>query len=186
MPGKTSVTFVVGQPSELKYADPNYQALHFATSVLGSGFFSARLLDQIRNREGLTYGIGAEMTGDTFADGSWFIQGTFAPELLDKGASSTMRELQKFCAQGVTADELKNFKVTLTGTYKVALSTTGGLASILLNALQRGYGPQWVDEYPKRIEALTLDQVNGAIREYLRPDKMVTVMAGTLAPAEKK
>jgi zinc protease len=183
MPGKTSVTLVIGQPSELRYADPNYQALNMATSVLGSGFFTARLLDHVRNREGLTYSIGAALSRDTFVDGTWFIEGSFAPELLDKGVASTRRELKAFCDQGVTADELKNFKITLTGTYKVALSTTGGVATTLLNALQRGYGPEWVDDYPKKLEALSLDQVNAAIKEFLDPDKMVTVMAGTLPGA---
>src|SRR5690606_18128154 len=57
MPGKTSVTLVIGQPSGLRYTDGDYQALNMATSVFGAGFFSARLLDIIRNREGLTYGI---------------------------------------------------------------------------------------------------------------------------------
>ncbi len=180
MPGKTSVTFLIGQPSRLRYADPEYQPLNFATSVLGSGFFSARLLDVIRNQEGLTYGIGASLASDTFTDGAWYIQATFAPELLTKGTESTLRELRRFHAEGVTAEELKNFKVTLTGTYKVALSTTGGLASVLLNALQRGFGPEWVDEYPRRLEALTLEQVNRAIKQHLHPDKMVTVVAGTL------
>ncbi len=180
MPGKTSVTFVVGQPSELRYADPDYQALRMGTAILGSGFFTARLLAHVRNQEGLTYNIGAQLADDTFADGEWLIEGSFAPELLDQGAKSTMRELDQFCAKGVTEDELKNFKVTLTGTYKVALSTTDGLASVLLNAILRGDGPEWVDEYPMRIEALSLDQVNGAIKRYLHPTKMVTVMAGTL------
>lgn len=186
MPGKTSVTLVIGQPSTLRYADPEYQPLNFATAVLGSGFFSARLLDQVRNREGLTYGIGARLGDDTFADGSWCIEGTFAPELLDQGTASTLRELRRFHDEGITADELKNFKVTLTGTYKVALSTTGGLANMLLNALQRGYGPEWVDEYPQRIEALTLEQANEAIRKFLHPDRMVTVVAGTLPPPQSK
>jgi zinc protease len=184
MPGKTSVTLVVGQPSGLRYADPEYQALNMGTAVFGSGFFSARLLDVIRNREGLTYGIGARLHADTYTDGDWFIEGTFAPELLDKGVASTMRELKQFAAQGISADELANFKVTLTGTYKVALATTGGLANTLLNALQRGYGPGWVDEYPRRLQALTLEQVNAAIRRELHPDRMAIVLAGTLPAAD--
>jgi zinc protease len=183
MPGKTSVSYVVGQPSGLRYANPDYQALNVATAALGSGFFSARLLDIVRNREGLTYGIGAALTADTYADGAWYIRGTFAPDLLEQGAASTQRELRRFHDEGLTADELATFKVTLTGSYKVALATTGGLASSLLNALQRGYGPEWVDEYPRRIEAMTLQQVNAAIKKYLNPDSMVVVMAGTL-PAE--
>jgi zinc protease len=151
-----------------------------ATSVLGSGFFSARLLAIIRNQEGLTYGIGAALGSDTYTDGSWSISGTFAPELLEKGTASTLRELRRFYETGLTAEELATFKVTLTGSYKVALSTTGGVASSLLNALQRGYGPEWVDEFPRRIQALTLSEVNATIKKYLHPDRMVTVVAGSL------
>jgi zinc protease len=184
MPGKTSVSFMIGQPSGMRYHDPEYQPLNMATSVLGSGFFSARLLAIIRNREGLTYGIGASLSSDTYADGSWAIRGTFAPELLEKGSTSTWRELHRFYAEGLTADELKTFKVTLTGSYKVALSTTGGLASTLLNAVQRGYGPEWVDEFPRRLQALTLEEVNAAIKQHLHPDKMIVVMAGTLPSGE--
>lgn len=180
MPGKTSVSVVIGQPSALRYADRDYQPLNMATSVLGSGFFSARLLDIIRNREGLTYGIGSRLENDTYADGSWSIQGTFAPDLLDKGLASTLRELKRFHDEGLTADELETFKVTLTGSYKVALATTNGLASAILNATQRGYGPEWVDEFPRRVQALTLPEVNAAIKKYVNPDKMVTVLAGTL------
>jgi zinc protease len=180
MPGKTSVSLVIGQPSGLRYTDRDYQALNFGTSVLGSGFFSARLLDIIRNREGLTYGIGANLGGDTFADGSWAIHATFAPELLEKGIASTVRELRRFCADGVTPEELATFKVTLTGSYKVALSTSGGLAGTILSAIQRGLGPEWVDEFPRRVEALTINDVNAAIRQFVNPDRMVTVMAGTL------
>ena len=44
--------------------------------------------------------------------------------------------------------------------------------------------PEWVDEYPRRLQALTLEQVNATIKKYLNPDKMVTVLAGTL-PAGK-
>ncbi|HUR57179.1 MAG TPA: pitrilysin family protein, partial [Opitutaceae bacterium] len=186
MPGKTSVSFVVGQPSGLRYADPEYQALNMATSVLGSGFFSARLLDIIRNREGLTYGIGASLSADTYNDGAWTIEATFAPDLLEKGRASVLRELRRFHDEGLTPAELETFKVTLTGSYKVALSTTGGLASTLLNTLQRGYGPEWVDEFPRRLQALSLDQVNAAIKTYVDPAKMVTVTAGTHPDAPAK
>jgi zinc protease len=183
MPGKTSVSLVLGQPSGLRYKDEAYQPFHFATSVLGSGFFSARLLDIIRNREGLTYGIGASLGADTYADGSWSIHATFAPELLEKGTASTLRELRRFHDEGLAPAELETFKVTLTGSYKVALSTTGGLASAILNALQRGYGVEWVDEFPRRVQALTLAEVNSSIKQHLNPDKMVLIMAGTLPAA---
>ena len=186
MPGKTSVSFFIGQPSGLRHHDAGHLPLNMATSVLGSGFFSARLLDIIRNREGLTYGIGATMTADTYVDGSWGIQATFAPEMLAKGATSTLRELRRFHAEGLTDAELTTFKVTLTGSYKVALATTGGLAGTLLNAVQRGYGPEWLDEYPRRLQALKLEDVNAAIKRFVNPDRMVTVLAGSIPQESAK
>ena len=180
MPGKTSVSVVIGQPSGLQHRDSEHLACSMGTAAFGSGFFSARLLDIIRNREGLTYGIGASLSADTFSDGAWSIRGTFAPELLEKGLASVRRELDRLVKQGITEDELKGFKVTLSGAHKVGLATTSGLASALLNALQRGYGPEWLDEYPRRLDALTLDQVNAAIRTRLDPNRMVTVLAGSV------
>jgi zinc protease len=185
MPGKTSVSFLLGQPSGLRHRDADHLPFNFATSVFGSGFFTARLLDIIRNREGLTYGIGASLSADTYVDGSWSIRGTFAPELLEKGAASTWRELRRFHAEGLTADELQNFKVTLTGSYKVNLATTSGLANTLLNALQRGYAPEWVDEFPRRVLALQLTEVNATLKRFLQPDRLVTVLAGSIPDGTK-
>ena len=104
----------------------------------------------------------------------------------DYTRTETLRELRRFHAEGLTAEELKTFKTTLTGSYKVALSTTTGLASTLLNALQRGYGPEWVDEYPRRLQALTLEEANAAIKKFINPDKMIVVLAGTLPSVEAK
>ena len=100
--------------------------------------------------------------------------------------TSTLRELNRFHDEGLTAEEVNTFKTTLTGSYKVALSTTGGLANALLNAIQRGYGPEWLDEYPRRIQALTVAEVNAAIKTFLEPEKMVLVQAGTLPETASK
>ena len=180
IPGKTSVSVVIGQASGLRHGDPDHLPFNMATSIFGSGFFSARLLDIIRNREGLTYGIGATLSADSFADGSWSIRGTFAPELLEKGLSSIRRELTRFFESGVTAEELENFKVTLAGAHKVGLATTSGMASAILNALQRGYGPEWIDEYPVRIRELSLEQINATVRSKIAPETMITVLSGSL------
>jgi zinc protease len=46
--------------------------------------------------------------------------------------------------------------------------------------VQRGYGPEWVDEFPRRIQALSLEEANAAIKKFIDPSKMVTVLAGTI------
>ncbi|MBI5381188.1 MAG: insulinase family protein [Opitutae bacterium] len=180
MAGKTSVSVLLGQPSGLKYSDPDRIALATGTAVLGGNYFSSRLLAIVRAKEGLTYGIGARLAGDTYTDGQWAIQSTFAPQRLEKGLAATRRELARFVADGVTAEELRDFQAALTGTYKLALATSGGMAEQILTTVQRGLPLSFIDEYPRTVEALTLAQVNGAIRKYLDPEKFITVQAGTL------
>jgi zinc protease len=136
----------------------------------------------VRDKEGLTYGIGAGLADDAFADGAWQITANFAPDLLEKGMASTKRELDAWHSQGVTAAELERVKSNLIGTFKVGLATTDGLSNALLNAIHRGYDVTWLDEYPKRIAALSLQEVNGAIKKHLRPDKMTLIKAGDVPP----
>jgi zinc protease len=179
MDEKPSVSIVWGQPTGLKHSDPDALPLRVGTAILGSGF-TGRLLATIRDKEGLTYGIGARMANDTFNDGEWRIIGTFAPELLDQGIASTQRELQAWHSKGVTARELDERKTNLAGIFKIQLSTTEGAAETILQTVQRGYDLTWIDEYPAKVQALTLEQVNGAIKRHLDPAKMVLVRAGTV------
>jgi len=186
MNDKTSVSVVMGQPSGLRYSDPDYQALRVATAILGSGF-TGRLMANVRDKEGLTYGVGSSLGNDTFYDGDWSITATFAPNLLDKGIASTKRQLTLWYDAGATAAEIDSRKSNLIGAFQVGLATTNGMAGALLATVQRGYPLNWIDDYPVQIRALTDAQVNGAIKKYLNPDKMVLVKAGTLtAPAAGK
>ena len=191
IPGKTSVSVVIGQTTGLKYSDPDYQALKVATAVLGGGGFSGRLMQTVRDKEGLTYGIYSNVTQDTFSDGDWRLTATFAPALLEKGIASAKAQLANWYNQGITPDELTYRKTNLVGSFKVGLATTDGLAAALLMALHRGYDQTWLDQYPQVIEALTLAQVNSVAKKYLKPDEMFIIKAGTIpgvvnTPAAKK
>jgi zinc protease len=182
MPDKTNITVVWGQTTGLRYSDPDTLALRVGTSVFGSGF-SARLMANVRDKEGLTYGIGSFVSGDTFVDGDWRIQANFAPALLEKGLASTQRQLTAWYQEGITDAELAQRKTDLAGSYKVGLSTTGGMAGTILNTLNRDLELSFIDEYPARVAALTTAQVNGAIKKYLNPEKMVLIKAGTVTGA---
>lgn len=181
MADKPNVTFIMGQPSGLRYKDPDSLALRVGTAALGSGF-TGRLMANVRDKEGLTYGIGAGLADDAFADGEWRITANFAPQLLEKGVASTERQLDSWYKEGITVAELVRVKSNLIGTFKVSLATTEGLASALLSAVHHGYGVNWLDEYPKRLQALTLAEVNAAIKQHLQPEKMIVIEAGSVPP----
>jgi zinc protease len=179
---KPSVSVIIGQPTGLRYKDPDALALRVGTAILGRGF-TGRLMGVVRDKEGLTYNIDAAVADDSIVDGSWDISASFAPALLAKGLTSTRRELNKWWKDGITDQELATRKQGLVGGYLVGLSTTGGLAATILTDVQRGYDVSWLDGYPKAINALTRDQVNSAIKNHLNPDVMVLVEAGSVPAA---
>ena len=181
---KPSVTMLLGQASGLRYSDPDSLALRLGTAILGRGF-TGRLMGTVRDKEGLTYNIGANMGDDSIADGVWEISASFAPALLSKGVESTRREVAKWWKDGVTEQELAVRKQGVIGSYDVGLSTTMGLAETILVNIQRGYDLAWLDGYPKALKAVTRDQVNAAIKAHINPNTMVLVEAGSVGVSGK-
>ncbi len=179
VPGKASVSVFMGAPGGVRYADADYLPLAVATNVLGHGFTS-RLLSTVRDTEGLTYGIGAQLMGAGQLDQAWIIYATFAPSLLNRGLNSTRRELAIWHQDGISAAELDYRKSALSGAYRVSLATSSGLAQTILNTVRRGLDLSWIDEYPQKVSALTLEGINNAIRRHVDPNKLVVVRAGTL------
>ena len=185
MPDKPNVTVMWGQTTRLRYGDPDTLALRLGTAILGSGF-TGRLMATVRDKEGLTYGIGSYITNDTFVDGDWRIEANFAPSLIDQGIASTKRELLGWYRNGVTDAELARAKGNFVGIYKVGLSTTTGMASTILNTMNRDLPLSFIDEFGDRVNALTKEQVNSAIKTHLNPDSMIVIKAGTLLDSAAK
>jgi zinc protease len=181
---KPSVTMLMGQASGLRYSDPDNLPLRVGTAILGRGF-TGRLMGTVRDKEGLTYNIGANMRDDNVTDGVWEVSASFAPTLLAKGVESTRREVAKWWKEGVSELELAAHKQGLIGSYFVSLSTTLGLAETILVNAQRGYDPSWLDAYPKALKALTREQVNAAIKTHINPNTLVLVEAGSVPAAAK-
>ena len=177
---KTSADVVVGIPIGIDRNHPDYYPLVLGNYILG-GNFSARLMQTVRDEEGLTYGIGSRVSGVAFGnDGFWYVSGTFAPNLLNKGRESALKQIKAWVSGGVTAEELENKKTTITGSYKVGFATTSGLARQILANAERGRELSFLDAYPKIINGLLLKDVNNAIKTYINVDKLITVGAGTI------
>jgi zinc protease len=181
---KPSTSVILGQATGLHYRDPDALALRVGTAILGQGF-TGRLMGTVRDREGLTYQIGAGMGEDSIADGQWNISASFAPALLERGVASTRRVLEQWWQEGVSDAELTARKKGLVGGYQVGLSTTTGVAGVILVSVQRGYDVSWLDQYPDAIKAITREQVNRAIHTHLDPSTMVLVEAGCVPAAAR-
>lgn len=179
IPQKPSAQLYIGQYTGIKRTDKDYVPFYMATSILGGGF-SGRLMRTVRDVEGLTYGIGAGHSGDEQTGGHWFVSATFNPDLFEKGMNSTLVQIKKWVNEGVTEEELAAKKSNITGSFKVSLETTSGLSRTILSFLQRGLEPDYIDQYPKDVEAVTLDQVNDAIKKYIDVDNLIVIKSGSL------
>ncbi|WP_176047873.1 pitrilysin family protein [Burkholderia sp. BCC1644] len=180
MKDKASVSVMLGQAIDLRANDADYLPLSAAVNVLGNGF-TGRLMASVRDKEGLTYGIRASLSGLSLMDGGFVITSSFAPPLLDKGVASTRRILDAWWKQGVTQAELDARKDGMIGRHQVSMETTGQMAAMIAQTVLQDRPLSDLDTYPQRVRALTVDQVNTAIRKYLNPGKMVWIEAGTFA-----
>ena len=177
--GKPSAQLVIAQYTGLNRNDTDFQPFKLATFVLGGGF-SGRLMQTVRDVDGLTYSIGAMHAADSYSDGYFAVNASFNPTLLAKGEEATMLQINKWINDGVSATELANKKSNLIGSFKVTLSTSGGIASSILSFINQGKTPSYIDEYPKDIEAITLDQANAAIKKYINPDAFIILKSGSI------
>ena len=179
IPEKPSAELFIGQFTGLKRADADYIPFYIGNYTLGAGF-AGRLMQTVRDNDGLTYNISSGLGGNIETGGYWFVNASFNPNLFQKGLDATMVQVDKWVKNGITAEELENKKTNLIGSFKVGMSTTNGMARTILSFIERGLEPNYIDQYPKDIEKATLQQVNDAIKKYIQLDKMIIIKSGSL------
>jgi zinc protease len=180
MKGKANVDFLFGQASGLKRKDPDYEAAIIANAALGQSSLSSRIGKRVRDTEGLSYALYSRFLWPDYVDGIWAVDVAVAPQNVAKALHSTKEEIDKYAAGGITDAEVLTQKEFFAGNYLVRLGTNAGVASALCTAEKFGFGPSYLDEYPKRIRAVTKAQVNDVIRRRLHPERMHLVVAGDL------
>ncbi len=179
---KTSVAVRFGYNTELQRTDDDYLPFMVGNYILG-GSFHSRLMTEVRKNRGLTYDIRARHQGDILTPGNWILSASFAPSMLQDGLKAAREVVQQWYKEGVSEQEVRAAIETLTGSYIVGLSTTGSVAGQVHSFMERGFAPEYIDEYPLRVRALTTEDVNRAIRQYFDPSQLVEVAAGSLAKA---
>lgn len=180
LPSRQNIDFSIGAPVPFTLHHDDYIPLSFALSVLGKwGGFSGRLMSTVREKEGLTYGIYAAMEGFSGTEqGYWRIMTFFAPDKALQGLTSTFREVNKLFKAGITIDEFNSFKIILaTGQALIQDSILGQLADLHFYHFHR-FTLIEMNERKNKINTITIEEVNAAIRTYLNPNTLVVSGAG--------
>ena len=178
-PDKANALFLAGQNLQLQETDADYPALLLGNYMLGGGFLSSRLAVRIRQKEGISYGVGSSVTGSPFdKSGNFMTYAIYAPENAEKLEKAFYEEIEKVVNEGFTADELKAAKSGWLQSRSVSRSQDNELSSKLNNYLCYDRTLAFDAEFDKKVEALTAEQVNATMKKFIDPKKISIVKAG--------
>ncbi len=178
-PDKANAMMMAGYNLVLRDDDPDYPALIMGNYILGGGFLNSRLATRIRQKEGISYGVGSWLTADPIDKaGSFGSYAIFNPDNSDHLVAAYKEEIEKVVKDGYTADELKNAVSGYLQGQNVSRAQDGGLAGKLSGNLFLNRTMKWNEDLEKKISALTVDQLNATMKKWLKPEKISFVQAG--------
>jgi predicted Zn-dependent peptidase len=163
----------------LRRDDERYPALQLANLVFG-GYFSSRWTENIREDKGYTYGSHSAIEHHTLGS-SFQMQADVATEVTAPALLETLYELGKIASLPPTVDEIESARQYAIGTLALSTATQAGLAATLGALAGNGMGPEWLAEHPRRLAAVTRDEVAAAAAELLAPSRFAIVVVGDAA-----
>lgn len=161
----------------IKRDDPDFFAASILNEILGGGRFSARLMTEVRDRRGLTYGIGSYLLGYDQAE---LLMGQFssANGTVGQAIDVIRDEWRKIATEGVTEEEVQKTKTYLTGNYPLRFDGNGPIAAMLVSMQMIGLAPDYPTTRNDKINAVTLDDVKRVAATLFRPDDLRFVVVG--------
>jgi zinc protease len=164
---------------DLNVEDPDFPALMLADYIFGGGGLRSRLMDRIRQKDGLSYGGGSHLVpGELDRAGTFAISAIAAPQNLAKVDAAIREELVRTVKDGFTAAELAGAKSGLMQQRIQNRADDGALAAGWTSYIYRGRTYEWSADFEKRLMNVTLPELNAAFRKAVDPARMSVVMAG--------
>ena len=161
----------------IQFEDPDYFAATILNEILGGNGFSSRLMNEVREKRGLTYGIDTSLAAYEHAE---LLAGSVATS--NEKATETMQVIRDVWADvaknGVTQKEVDDTKTYLTGAYPLRFDGNKRIASILVGMQMLGLPVTYPAERNAKVDAVTLEDVNRVAAELLTPDKLTFVVVG--------
>ena len=161
----------------IKRDDPDFFAAFIINHVLGDGGFESRLMNEVREKRGLTYGISTYLVPKFHSE---MVLGSVASsnETIAEAIDVIRAEWEKMATEGMTAEELASAKTYLTGEYPLRFDGNAEIAKIMVGMQMIDLPPAYVTDRNAYIEAVTLDDINRVAAELLRPDELHFVVVG--------
>ncbi|MGX9356392.1 M16 family metallopeptidase [Roseobacteraceae bacterium S113] len=156
---------------------PDFLAAFVVNAIFGGGGFEARLMNEVREKRGLTYGIYSYLAPKQHAD-LFLGQFSSANDRIAEAIDVIGEEWAKIASEGVTQEELEEVQTYLTGAYPLRFDGNGRIANILVGMQADAFPIDYVVERNDLVRALTLEDVNRVAAEMFKPDALAFVIVG--------
>ncbi len=167
-------------PLSDRHAD--YAALTLANYIFGQGG-NSRLWKRIRESEGLSYDVRSGLAWSSIEDNTTFaVSAIFAPQNQAKVEAALQQELARSLQDGFTQAELEEARAGLLNRRRLDRAQDAGVASALLSNLFLGRTFAVSQATDDAIARLTLEQINAAWRQHIKPQQLVLAWAGDFKP----
>ena len=157
--------------------DDDFFAATVLNQVLGGGSFESRLMTEVREKRGLTYGVYSYLVPMDLAE-TWQGSVSSANDRIGQAMDVIKDEWAKAAAEGVTQQELDDAKTYITGSYPLRFDGNQTIASILVGMQMIDLPIDYIATRNDKVEAVTLDDVKRVAGDLLDPDGLAFVVVG--------
>jgi predicted Zn-dependent peptidase len=182
-PDKPQTVMRLGEPS-LPRSSPDVLALRLWNSAIG-GSFTSRLSTNLRERHGYTYGAGSRFVFGV-GPGPFIMTADVKTEVTADALKEALSELQRGVDAPITQAELDKAKALLAFDVAQLLEHAGGAASAFGQLFLYGLPDDEFQTYVPRLQKLTLEDVQAAVRRVVDPARMTIVLAGDAKKVEEQ
>lgn len=176
VPFETPQSVVMFGHSGITRDDPDFIPAYIANEIVG-GSRESRLMQEVREKRGLTYGIGSYLVP---YEASEVVLGQFSSSnaVTAQAIDVVKREWQKLVKDGISAEELEEAKTYLTGAYALRFDGNAPIASILVGMQMSGLERDYILHRNEMVNAVTLDDINRVVRSLYKPEELTFVVVG--------
>ena len=157
--------------------DPDFFAAYVLNHILGGGGFESRLVTEVREKRGLTYGVYSYLS-DKDAAQLWVGSVSSANDRVAEAIGVIRDEWARIRDDGVSAEELRDAKTYLTGAYPLRFEGNSQIARIAVGMQMDGLPVDYIADRNDMVEAVTLEQINRVARDRLDPEQLTFVVVG--------
>jgi zinc protease len=157
--------------------DPDYMAAFVLNHILGGGGFSSRLMEEVRVKQGLAYGVSSQIAPGRYAS-VWRGGVATRNEMVGQSLDIIRREMQTMADGEISQRDLDNAKSYLIGSYPLRFDANGKIASQLLELRIEGFGPEYVDHRNGLVTWVTLDDLKRVAARLFHPENLIVTVVG--------